>query len=312
MHEEAIATQRLPDLALITLPCVVDEREQQLKPGGCSIFCAQFIAIRTKALNYKCQVWPLLLLPFTATVIFSLTVSFIWFQLDWAPTSAEAIYRVITLHSLFFTSLANTGQFTVFSRDRHEHLPCAMGPEVKQHFSAISVWVGRFTAETPFRLLLVVVSCAIIYPIVSLRPGFNHFLLYQTTLVLQSVANGAFGMLVSAVFKSATLGVWGGIFINTFNYVFSGVPYSPDRIWWGLRWLRYLSVSYYVDQILVVNQFVGATFPGYIITGTEIVEAKGWLSTLPYISIPMLVVLGLLWNFLGIIALSLSSRAIKY
>lgn len=51
----------------------------------------------------------------------------------------------------------------------------------------------------------------------------------------------------------------------------------PFEVTWILRWLSFLSVSFYIDQMLIANQFSGATYPGYLITGDEILSRTGWL-----------------------------------
>jgi hypothetical protein len=243
-----------------------------------------------------------------SALLFALNVSFVWFQLDYSPSSAPSFFRVFTFQTLYFTGTSHLGAFTAFRADRKERLPCATGPGVGQHLSPLSVWFGRYLPEMPFRILYTIIVSALIYPIVGLRPGFQYYLLYQTGFILQTIANGAFGMLMSAIFRDPILGVWGAIFINEYNYIFSGVAYTASRITWIIKWMRYLSVSYYVDQILIWSQFKGATYPDSDITGDDILNQTGWLTAPIYISIPGLILLFILFNILGPLCLHLSSR----
>jgi ABC-type multidrug transport system permease subunit len=118
-------------------------------------------------------------------------------------------------------------------------------------------------------------------------------------------------MATSAAFRSPSVAIWAAVFINSFNYIFSGVPYSQNQVTWILRWLRFLSPSFYADQLLVFNQFHGREYPNSLITGNAILEQNGWLKVPPSISICGMILLGIFYNIMGQSLLVLTSRPRK-
>lgn len=297
------SSQTITDVEDITLNDHPQIEPKFHKPGSCAVFWAETLAVVRYEYRQSYR-HPILYLPLLFAVLFGLFVSFIWFQLPDSPTSADAIYRVITLHALYFTSMSNLSGFTSFTSDRRLILPSALRAV---RFSAASVWMGRTMSSFPIRLIAITLSCVLIYPIVGLRPGFKNYLFYKMVFILQTFANTALGMSTSAFLPSASLAVWLAVFINTFNYIFSGVPTSINRITWILRWLRFLSPSFYSNQLLIFNQFHDATYPGSAINGNDILKETGWLKIPPSISICALVVLSIVYNVMGGVALSCTS-----
>lgn len=280
------------------------ERGNQGKILG---FMPQLILIWRLAMRRRIKEHPLLtILPFLATLTFSLLVAFTWFQLPKTANAASAIFRVITLHSVYFTLMSNLGLFTIFSLDRQDRL--GLKPSQGLSFSPVATWFGRYFAEIPLRLLQVILSCLIIYPIVGLRPGIEYYMLYQTALMLQVFGNVAFGMVVAALFGDKLVAVWGASFINSFNYLFSGVAYTAAQVTWVLLWIRFLSVSFYTDQILIHDQFSGHAYSEGSATGNDVLDETGWLVLPLSIAISCLVALIILFNILGPTFLWLTSR----
>lgn len=276
------------------------------KPGKWTLFLAQTLAVSRLSWARRTHEPLLIIAPVVATLIFSLLLAFTWFQLPWEPASAPAYYRVLSLQAFYFTAVAIIGCFNIFANDRPAILPCA--PEGSLRFPSAPVWVGRYVAELPLRFAQALMASFIIYPIVSMRPGVAHFMLYQLGLLLQAAGNTALGMCCSAASGEATLSIWLAVLGVLFNYLFSSIAYSQDRVTWILRWLRFLSPSFYADQTLIFSQFVGATFPDHRITGNDILNATGWLKVPLSISL-----LGALWmilfyNILGLLGLHLTTR----
>lgn len=277
------------------------------KPRAVLTVPRQFVLVWRLALRRRIREHPMLtVLPFAATLSFSLLLAFTWFQLPKTAGSASAVFRVVTLHSTYFTVMSNLTLFTTFALDRRDRLGVA--PSQGVPFSPVAVWFGRYLADVPLRLLQVILSCLIIYPIVGLRPGIGHYMLYQSALIMQSFGNVALGMTVAALFANSLVAVWGAIFINGFNYLFSGVAYTAAQVSWVLLWIRYLSVSFYADQILLYDQFVGATYLDGSASGNQILSQQGWLVLPLSLSIPCLLALIILLNALGPTCLWLTSR----
>ena len=271
------------------------------KPTRIALLYSEVGAICRLAILRKYRTWPLLILPYTSTLIVALLIAFVWFQLPDDPSSATPAFRVFTLQALFLTVCSNLGLFTIFNADRHIRLPYHAVPTNNNTvwISAGSIWYGRLLGELPVRLSCSLLASIIIYPIVKLRSGFQYFLLYQCAFFLQTLGNTSFGMLASALFAEPEVSVWIAIFMNAFNYIFSGIIYTKDQASWILLWLRFLSVSFYVNQMLIWGQFVGRTYPASSVTGDDILQQTGWLKVPLSISIVGVSLLIVLFNILG-------------
>lgn len=276
------------------------------KPSKTAVLFSQICLVFRLALLRKWLHLPLLILPYAFTTIISLLIAFVWFQLPNDPSSATAVFRVFTLQALFLTSSSNLGLFTIFQEDRLLRRPRSaslVSGNATVWMSAAALWYGRLLGELPIRMGCSLLASIIIYPIVGLRPGLPYFLLYQCAFFLQTVGNTSFGMLASALFARPEVASRMATSLNAFNYIFSGIIYTKDQATWILLWLRFLSVSFYVDQVLTWVQFVGRTYPNSAITGDEILQQTGWLKIPLSVALVGMVLLIILFNILGPILL---------
>lgn len=297
----------------LTLPSVVmPKKRSELKPGKISVFWAEFVFIFMLHYRKKWVMPWLVILTVGGVLVYSLLIAFIYFQLPYEPQYARSLKWVVTLNTLYFTISSNIGCFNFFDHDRNDRLPCAMKTSAILIISPCAVWFGRYVAEMPFRIILIVLSTAIVYPIVGMRPGFQWYLLYQLAFILQTFANGAFGLNVTAICKDEFTATWVAIIFFSFNFIFSGALYTSNTVTWILLWLRYLSVSFYVGQIGIFSQFYNAIYPNSNITGNDLLDTYGWMKQPLSVSIVGLILLTLLFNVTGVFFLWLTSRSKKH
>lgn len=189
---------------------------------------------------------------------FALLLAFTYFQLNNSAIHATARISAITLIRLSITINTMPVFVTVFQRARREEI-AGFGKDGLA-FDAVSVYFAKFIALNSFRVLFFIPFTAIIYPIVNLRHGFGHVLVFFLTLAVQQMAAIALGLLVSAIFVDPTKA---GIVISTvvlITFLFSGSILLRDTIPSGLLWLEYLSISFYAHQALIMNEFAGRLF----------------------------------------------------
>lgn len=280
-----------------------------LKKDHHSSFWVQFAAMYWAHLLGKFRDPPLLILSIMGVLLYSLSVAFTYFQIPQAPEYAPTVKWVLLLQTVYSTATSNLATFTTFDKDRQEVL--SRGTERDRahlRFSSAAVWLGRYTAETQLRIIYALLSAAIIYPICGLRPGFNWYLLYQLGLIMQAMGNGAFGLNVAAFISNHLTGAWVATLFFLFNLLFSGSLYVARDVTWILLWLRYLSVSFYVGQILIFSQFYGATYADSPVTGDDILSDRGWLAQPLSVTIVGLILLSLLYNATGILGLWFTTR----
>lgn len=273
-----------------------------------SLYWAQFMAVYRLHFINKFRDPLLLVLPLAGVLLYSLSVAFAYFQIPYAPRHAPTVRWILVLQTVYLTATSNLAVFTTFDQDRRELLPGAGQGRVRLHFSSAAIWLGRYAAEIQLRTAYCILSAVIIYPICGLRPGFGWYLLYQLALILQALGNGAFGLNVAAFFTNHLIGARMGVAFFFFNFLFSGPLFVSRDVTWILLWLRYLSVSFYVGQILLFSQFHGAVYPNSPVTGDDILEGTGWLAQPLSVTIVGLIALTILYNVTGIFGLWLSTR----
>lgn len=281
------------------------------KPGRFTVFWTEFSTIFKAHYRLKYHYPLLLLIPTTALLVYSLSVAFLYFQLPNTPEAAPSRRWVLVLNALYYTTTSNLQYFNFFEADRHRLLASAEIPIAGVQFGATALWFGRYLAEMPFRIALAIIGSAIIYPIVGLRNGFGWYLLYLLGLTLQALGNGAFGLAIAAAFANPLLGSYATVVGYSFNILFSGSLYKSSTVTWILLWLRYLSVSFFVSQILIYDQFVGVTYPNTKITGDDVLKVQGWLVQPLSISIIGSISHIIIFNVAGIFCLWLTSRPRK-
>lgn len=284
-------------------------RPRQFSKGHHPSFWVQFTAMYRAHFLGKLRDPLLLIISLMGVLLYSFSVAFSYFQIPYAPKYAPTVKWILVLQTVYLTATSNLTTFTAFYKDRRELL--ARGTErdpAHLRFSSAAVWLGRYTAETQLRIVYGIISAAIIYPICGLRPGFNWYLLYQLGLILQAIGNGAFGLNVAAFFSNHLIGARVAVVFFLFNFLFSGSLYVSRDVTWIILWLRYLSISFYVGQILIFSQFHDATYAGSPITGNDILHITGWLSQPLSVTIVGIILLTLLYNATGIFGLWLTTR----
>lgn len=192
----------------------------------------------------------------------SLLLSFTYFQLaihDTIQTRDIGIIGALFTMRVALLTLTVTTTQDVFVYDRST----VLGNVRFEHgFSAWLVFSCRFVASIPFRLIMVLLISLIMYPIIGLRGGVEHFLVFYLTLVLQEIAIVAMGMANGACCKSATLrGTMGALLIN-FNIIYGGAVYVATTVSWIIRWIQFLSVLYY-SSIMISRNEIDPTSPDF-------------------------------------------------
>lgn len=313
------------ELNELTLNSIEDEANRVIrKPSKSTIWRAQFITIVQSHIRNKVRHPRLYLVFVAANLILALLVGFTWFRLPWTPQEANTRYKVITLQSLISTVFSNLGGFLVFKADRGERLPSALLHSVyppasydairlarlqRQHreycwqFPPTVIWYGRLLAELPFKMVVTLVTTFIILPLCNIHGSTDgqvaRFTLQLLALLLQTATNSSLGACTSALFANQQNGYYASVLVFSFNYLFGGTAYTPNRLSWVIRWIRYICPSYYVNQLLVAATFKNVTYEGYLITGNDILAKRGWLSTGYAMSFCGILILTIVFNTLG-------------
>lgn len=241
---------------------------------------------------------------------FALLLAFAFFQLSWRYADADSRVSALTLIRLSITVNTMPGFITAFVKARKQEIG-GMGRRGLV-FDAISVYYAKLLVFLSVRILLFIPFTAIVYPIIGFRAGFNRVLVFFLTLVLQQAAATSLGLLVSASCVDPTIA---GLVISTISlitFLFSGSIAPRLIIPRPLRWLEFLSISFYAHQALLKNELQGAVFVGgQGGSGDEYVRSLNLDVLGIWPALGALLGITLLINIAGPIALTFTSRKVK-
>jgi len=143
------------------------------------------------------------ILYFSYGIVMSLLIAFSYFQLPDTTDSVSARYKVLTLNTFLFTAISILTGSSAFHGYRETNSKGNSGfALVDDYGGALALWWARFSADLPWKILLNLLSGAIIYPIVGLRSGFQYYLVYQLALIMQAFGNTGFALCNAAFFRN--------------------------------------------------------------------------------------------------------------
>jgi hypothetical protein len=203
----------------------------------------------------KIRDWPYFAGTTTYFLVTALLISFVYFQvpsgtIEGDTAAFQALYYIRTL----ITVLSVQTVVNIFDNDRHTIL----APHVYVHrISPTLVFYCRLLITMPFRWLMTTICSFIFYPIIGLRNGANYFLVFLLTQLVQELAAVTSGMLISAACTDPVVASTAGTMLLSFNSVFGGFSYNRNLVPWEVRWMEFLSLTYYSGVALSQNQLNG-------------------------------------------------------
>ena len=241
---------------------------------------------------------------------FALLLAFSFFQLSWRYADADSRVTALTLVRLAITVNTMPVFITAFVGARRQEIG-GMGRRGLA-FDAVSVYFAKYLVLLSVRILLFIPFTAIVYPIVGFRHGLDRVLVFFLTLVLQQSTATSLGLLVSASCVDPTIA---GLVISTISlitFLFSGSIAPRMTIPVHMRWLEFLSISFYAHQALLKNEFNGVGFSDRgQISGEDYVRSLGLDVIGVWPALGALLAITLLFNVLGPLALKYTSRKVK-
>lgn len=143
------------------------------------------------------------------------------------------------------------------------------------------------------------VLSVIVYPIAGLRSGFDHYLVFLLTLVLHSFAGVSTAMMISAVCARSTgLSSYIGILALSINIVFAGTLIPPRQVTPVIRWLHYITFTYFASIAYNQNQYGGQQ------GGKRFLESRGLTGITLWGAIGVLMGQIIVFNLIGMTALA--------
>jgi hypothetical protein len=221
-----------------------------------------------------------------------------------ARTLSDVAYRESALIGIRLAITVTTIPIfiTAFTGAREAEIR-GRGPD-RIKYGPTAVYLAKFLVLNFFRVLLFVPFTAIIYPVVGLRGGFDRALLFMLILMIQQYAAISVGLLVAAgVADTAVAATIVGPILAVFILLDGG---AVDRVIpEGLAWLQYLSISFYSQNALFLNEFGGVSLPDGT-TSSQLLARFGYTKLTKCEAMGYLTIYAVLCQAAGILVLNLS------
>lgn len=249
--------------------------------------------------------WSRLALTMAYNIGIGLILAFMFFQLPAIPQGLHSRLALMAAVRIESTAMAIIWAVDAFpialriwmvERSRWPGLNCLV------------LVLAALLVPLPFFAMCILIKCLIIYPIVGLRCCVDHFLVFYLALLMQRIANMSFGLMLSACTVDLTLNMILAGFGVSFNLLLSGSFYVTATVTWILRWLEFVSASYYTAQMMSQNELNG--LPGDHLSPDDQVQFEQvslWTAFVLMIALSALCVV-LAWLFLYLSLIRIKNR----
>lgn len=203
------------------------------------------------------------------TVMIAVLIGLIFFQ---QKMTQEGVMNINGALFLFLTNMTFQNVFSVINVFCGE-LPVFLRESRSQLYRPDTFFLGKTIAELPLFLLTPVLFTSIVYPMVGLLPGFDHFLLAVAIVTLIANTATSFGYMISCASKTTSMALALGPPIIIPFLLFGGFFLNAASVPFYFEWLSYLSWFRYGNEALLINQWASV--------GTGVIECTGSNQTCP-------------------------------
>eukprot|EP01091_Cochliopodium_minus_P001796 TRINITY_DN1176_c0_g1_i1.p1 TRINITY_DN1176_c0_g1~~TRINITY_DN1176_c0_g1_i1.p1 ORF type:complete len:980 (+),score=224.17 TRINITY_DN1176_c0_g1_i1:2-2941(+) len=154
----------------------------------------------------------------------------------------------------FIVALLSFGSLTsidIFFSERSLYLR----EKANGYYSSGAYFAAKTVCDLiPMRVLPPIVLSSIIYYMIGLHPGVNHFLWFTLIVTLVSIVSTTFCLCVSTIIPSVGLGNLVAILFMLFFMLFGGFLVNKTNIPSYVSWLKWASFMNYAFEALMVNE----------------------------------------------------------
>lgn len=203
------------------------------------------------------------------TVMIAILIGLIFFQ---QKMNQEGVMNINGALFLFLTNMTFQNVFSVINVFCGE-LPVFLRESRSHLYRPDTFFLGKTIAELPLFLLVPVLFTAIVYPMIGLLPGFNHFLIAVGIVTLVANTATSFGYMISCASKSTSMALAMGPPIIIPFLLFGGFFLNAASVPFYFKWLSYLSWFRFGNEALLINQWGSV--------GEGVIECTGSNQTCP-------------------------------
>jgi len=133
---------------------------------------------------------------------------------------------------------------------------------VKERASVMYRTSSYFISKTlcdviPMRVIPPLILGAIVYRMIGLQAGYEHFIIFECSLVLSSLVATSLCLAISAFTPSLSLGNLISILLMLFFMLFGGFLVNKTSMPPFIGWLKWTSFLCYSFELLMVNELTG-------------------------------------------------------
>ncbi|KAG6547993.1 hypothetical protein Mapa_010427 [Marchantia paleacea] len=137
------------------------------------------------------------------------------------------------------------------------------------HYGVAAFVIGNTLSSIPFLFLISIISASIVYFMVGLHPGLEHFMFFVLTLFVCVTCVESLMMAVASVVPNFLMGIITGAGIQGVFMLVAGffrLPFDLPKPFWRYP-MSYLSFHMYALQGMYQNDFLGLEFTNIEING---------------------------------------------
>lgn len=272
---DAFATDKLADDVLVNIQRMKKENrdiDTTLSKGYeryQADWCAQFRAIVWRSWISTLKEPLLIKVRLIQTVMIALLIGLIFFQ---QKMTQEGVMNINGALFLFLTNMTFQNVFSVINVFCGE-LPVFLRESRSQLYRPDTFFLGKTISELPVFVLIPVLFTTIVYPMIGLLPGFDHYLMAVATVTLVANTATSFGYMISCASRTTSMALALGPPIIIPFLLFGGFFLNAASVPFYFEWLSYLSWFRYGNEALLINQWASV--------GEGVIECTGSNQTCP-------------------------------
>lgn len=167
-----------------------------------------------------------------------------------------------------FLTFMSIGGFPSFA----EEMKVFYRERLNGHYGVVAFVIGNSLSSIPYLFLISLVSSTIVYFMVQLHPGFDHFAYFVLVLFAGVLTVEGIMMAVASIVPNFLMGIITGAGIQGVLMLVAGyfrLPNDLPKPVWRYP-LFYISFDQYTLEGFFQNDFLGLTFDNYVLNGVPI------------------------------------------
>jgi ABC-type multidrug transport system ATPase subunit len=192
-------------------------------------------------------------------IVVGFTVGFIFYDLGSKSMMTQSTNRLGALNfyaiNIFLSS--SLGVVTTFVNEKHVF----QREYSTGYYSTLPYFMSKVLVELPIQLIMPLIAMLVSYFMIGFRSGSHYFFKAYLSLVCLNMVGVSVGTLAGAVFKDINRGMMVlGMLLLPF-LVFSGMIVNNHTLPLALRWVPYVSPTWYAFTSLARNELMNYRFP---------------------------------------------------